>query len=282
MCVIYFKGQEVTGMWQTFAFMALMTVGQQVATPPLEFLNIRAPMGIYGANRPDSKKYHPGDNFILAFDINGLKVDAIGQAFYSLAGELFDKDGKSIIKTSPKETAAFNPLGGARLPAYAAVPINLEMPAGTYTYKLTLTDLTDKRTILLTQSFEVLPKSLGFVLWHMTYENNLPAPPVGVPGQEFILRFCVTGFATDPQTRKPNVSFSVRILDEAGIPTLSKPFTGEAKDLPEEFKDIFPVSIPIRPNRPGRFRIEASVTDNLTRTKTTIKQETPFLVLEPK
>ena len=268
-------------MWQSIAVLAFMTTGQQ-AVAPLEFLNIRAPMGIYGANRPDSKKYHPGDNFILAFDINGLKIDAIGQAFYSLAGELFNKDGKSIIKTAPKETPAFNPLGGSRLPAYAAVPISLEMPAGTYTYKLILTDLTDKRTAMLTQSFDVLPKSLGFVLWHMTYENNFPAPPVGVPGQEFILRFCVTGFEADAQTRKPNLSFTVRILDEAGVPTLSKPFSGEAKDIPEEFKDIFPISVPIRPNRPGRFTIQVSVTDNLTRTKTTIKQETPFLVLEPK
>ena len=105
---------------------------------------------------------------------------------------------------------------------------------------------------------------------------------MGVPGQEFILRFCVTGFEADAQTRKPNLSFTVRILDEAGVPTLSKPFSGEAKDIPEEFKDIFPISVPIRPNRPGRFTIQVSVTDNLTRTKTTIKQETPFLVLEPK
>lgn len=84
-------------MWQSIAIIAFMTTGQQAVTP-LEFLNVRAPMGIYGANRPDAKKYYTGDNFIIAFDITGLKIDAIGQAFYSLAGELFNKEGKSIIK----------------------------------------------------------------------------------------------------------------------------------------------------------------------------------------
>ncbi len=268
-------------MLQTLTMIILSTFGQTAATP-LEFLNVRTPMGLYGANRPDSKNYHPGDNFILAFDINNLTINANGRGIYSLAGELFNKDGKSILKTVPKEVESFNPLGGSRLPAYAATPIGLEMLPGSYTYKLMLTDLTDKRTASLSHTFEVLPKSLGFVLWHMVDENNFPTPPLGVPGQEFVLRFCVTGFEVDPQTRKPNMAFTIRILDEAGKPTLSKPFTGEAKDLPEEFKDIFPINFPLRPNRPGRFRVEVSVTDNLTKARTTIKQETPFLILEPK
>lgn len=267
-------------MWNCIAVIALATLAQD--TPKLEFLNVRNPLGLYGATRPDAKKFHTGDNFILSFDIQGLKITPEGKAAYSLAGELLDQNKQVVLQTPPKETETFNPLGGNRLPAYAAVPIKLDMPAGTYTYKLTLTDLLDKRTATMTRTFEVAPKSLGFVLWHMTYEDNFPAPPVGVPGQVFVLRFCVTGFEVDPKTRKPNLAFSIRILDEAGKPTLPKPFEGEAKEITEDFKDILPITFPIRPNRPGTYRIEVTVVDNMTRTRTTIKQETPFLVLEPK
>lgn len=267
-------------MWNSIAWILLSALAQD--SSKLEFLNVRNPLGLYGSNRPDANKYHTGDNYILSFDIQGLKISAEGNAVYSLAGELLDKNNKVVLQTPAKETETFNPLGGNRLPAYAAVPLKLDMPAGTYTYKLTLTDLADKHTATLSRTFEVVPKSLGFVLWHMTYEDNFPAPPVGVPGQVFVLRFCVTGFEVDQKTRKPNLSFNVRILDENGKPTLPKPFEGEAKEISEDFKDILPITFPIRPNRPGSYRIEVSVVDNMTRNRATIKQQVPFMVLEPK
>ncbi|MFN6050143.1 MAG: hypothetical protein ACK47R_04875, partial [Planctomycetia bacterium] len=61
-----------------------------------------------------------------------------------------------------------------------------------------------------------------------------------------------------------------------------KPFEGEAKEISEDFKDILPITFPIRPNRPGSYRIEVSVVDNMTRNRATIKQQVPFMVLEPK
>ncbi|MSR31691.1 MAG: hypothetical protein EXR99_09320 [Gemmataceae bacterium] len=267
-------------MSHTIALAACLAIFQP--PPAMEFLNVRTPLGLYGANRPDPRRFLPGDNFILAFDLSGLKITDPGRALFSLEGELFDSTGKSVFKAAPKETESFSPLGGNRVPAYAAVNINPNYPPGKYLYKLTATDLLEKKSATLSYPLEIMAKSLGFILWHMTYEDNFPAPPMAVPGQVLILRYCVIGFETDPKTRKPNLSFSMRILDEAGQPTLAKPFIGEAKDISEEFKDILPITFPIRPNKPGKYKIEVTLVDNLTRNRVTIKQECSLWVYEPR
>src|SRR5262249_4086540 len=149
--------------------------------------------------------------FVVAFDIEGLKIREDGQVLYNMSIELINKQGKSQFKQDSQDLEAFNVLGGNRVPAFALVQVGTDTPEGEYTLKVTVKDRAADKTEILTRRFEVVPRKFGFVQLGMTYEVGrsappLPAPPVAVPGQKLVVNFAVVGFDLDKSKKdQPNI-----------------------------------------------------------------------------
>ena len=88
-------------MWMTLAFVAAL--GSVPAQPgQLALTHARLTYGALGAPRP-TNKFLPGDSFVLAFDIEGIKADANGKVLYSMGMEVTDQSGKVHFKQVPRD-----------------------------------------------------------------------------------------------------------------------------------------------------------------------------------
>jgi hypothetical protein len=254
-------------MLSTLAVAAVLSLAPS-QSDTLQLKNVRATFGPLGQERKDSKVLG-GDAYFVSFDIEGLKVRDDGQVKYSMSMDLTNKEGKSQYKQEPQELEAFNALGGSRVPAFAHILIGTDTPEGEYTLKVTVKDRATEKSDTLTRKFEVLPRKFGLVQINMSYQAPaqnvfLPAPPLGVPGQTFLVNFAVVGFDLDKSRKdQPNIETSMRVLDEDGKPTLAKPYSGEAKEVDAQFKRVIPMQFFLQLNRPGKFKIEVKATDKV-------------------
>ncbi|MCE9532019.1 MAG: hypothetical protein K8T89_12970 [Planctomycetes bacterium] len=242
--------------------------------------NARITYGELGAVRTDSK-FLPGDIFFVAFDIDGIKVDDTGRLKYSMGMEVVNKDNLPIFKQAPLDREDFLPLGGTKLPARAFITIGPEQAPGTYTCKVTVVDQASKSTQTLIQKFDVLPKSFGLVQVYTTSDGKgeIPAPPVGVPGQAVFVRFAPIGFARDPKTKQPNLDVEMAILTKEGTPALAKPSVLTIDKGVGEDETIIPLRFFLPMNRAGDFVVELKATDKVAN-KTT-KVQIPIKVVAP-
>jgi hypothetical protein len=242
--------------------------------------NVRFTRGILGPVRP-TPRVLPGDSLYLCFDIDGISVDEAGKVRYSTALEVANPEGKVVFKQDPRNLEALASLGGSRITAFANVNIGFEQPAGQYTLKVTVTDLTGGGKATLSRTFDVLAKDFGVVQLATTAdaEGLLPVPTPGA-GQGLWLQFGVVGFGRDAGSKQPNVTVSMRVLDEAGKPMIAKPVTGGInKDVPADAL-ILPVQLSLLLNRAGKFTIELTAMDQVAGKQDTLSF--PLTVLELK
>src|SRR5207248_1050493 len=93
----YFGSTERTSlMIPTLALAAALGLAPSQPAGALSLKNVRVTYGELGAPRNDDKLL-PGDLYFIAFDIEGIKVDAAGKVSYSMAMDVTDKAGKSIF-----------------------------------------------------------------------------------------------------------------------------------------------------------------------------------------
>jgi hypothetical protein len=261
-------------MW---AALALTTV-VSVAPAQLELKNVRTTYGVLGQERKENKLL-PGDMLVVAFDIDGLKVKDDGRVLYSMGIELIKKGkDKPEFKKEPQDLEAVNSLGGNSLPAFGMTFINTEAEAGEYTFTITVRDRLNKGAEkVLKHTFEVVPVKLGFVLLKLTAGNNDPVPNIGVPGQRVFVHHSLVGFELG-KDKRPFVTFEMQVLDDAGKPTLAKPFKGDIKeDVAKSPGLMMFIPVPLELNRPGKFKIQLKATDNIS--KKTAEQTLDLTVL---
>jgi hypothetical protein len=261
---------------------ALATTPGQAAG--LNLSNPRITYGELGSPRPDNKLL-PGDIFFLSFDIEGIRVSEAGRVRYGMAMEVTDSAGKSIFKQMPVERDDFLPLGGTKLPARAFVSVGPEQPAGIYTCKVTVTDMSNKEKAVsktLEQKFEVTPKGFGIVQLYTAADpkGEVPAPLVGVAGQAIFVHFAVVGFDRDPAGKQPNVTIEMVVYDKDRQPTLRNPTVKQVPDEADGKVDEKALGVPMRflvpMNREGGFLVEIKATDNIS--KKTAKVYLPLRV----
>jgi hypothetical protein len=230
----------------------------------LSLTDVRLTHGVLGPVRADAKVL-PGDSLIVAFDLDGVATDSDGKVQYSTALEVTDARGKSVFKTPAREQSVLNALGGNRVPAFARVDIGLEQPAGEYTLKVTATDRTRNASQTLTQPFTVLPKGFGLVGLTLTADADatVPAGVVGAGDTVFVNAAAVGFGRSGGEAGQPNLSFKLRVLDEAGQPTVAKPFAGVInKDVAGKVPSV-PLQFVLSLNRAGRYTVELQATDHV-------------------
>jgi hypothetical protein len=251
--------EEILAMWTTLTFIAALALAPADAGQ-LALTNVRSTYGILGAPRAEDK-FLPGDMLVLCFDMEGVKVDDAGKVVYSIGMEVSDADGKVQFKQAPRQLEAITSLGGNTIPAFANIQIGLDQPPGRYSVKVTVTDVAAGATQELTRSYEVLPKGFGIVRVTTSSdpEGRVPASAFGV-GQSLWINFAAVGSKRD-EKGQPNLAVALRVLDDQGRPTLSRPFVGEINDKVPERALAVPLQFLLDLNRAGNFTIELKATD---------------------
>jgi hypothetical protein len=263
----------------TLALLPLVLTLGTAEPGTLSLTNVRQTHGLLGPTRAESK-FLPGDSLFLVFDINGIQAGEDGKVHYSVGIEVTDRQGKVLYKREPQEREAVLLLGGHSLPGFANINIGLDQPPAEYTLRVTVTDRANNASQTVSRDVEVLPKEFGLVRLKTTAdpEGILPAPFVG-EGQALYVNFTTVGFARDPKTHEARLAATLRVLDENGRATTSKPLTGEAgKDIPEKAADL-PMNFLLPLNRAGKFTVEVEVSDQIA--NKTSKLSFPLTVLKP-
>jgi hypothetical protein len=235
----------------------------------LTLADARLTYGLLGPKR-DGAKFLPGDALFLAFTVNGVTAAPDGKVHYSIALDVTGPGGKTLLRQPPRDEEVINSLGGSSLPALAQVQIGLEQAPGEYTLKVTVTDLTTKKTASLEQKAEVLPKAFGLVHLTTTADGagQVPAGVLGV-GQSLYVNGHVVGFQR-AAGGQPAVAFELRVLDEAGKPTMTKPLTGRIdKGVPPK-DPVLPGQFLVSLNRAGKFTVEIKATDEVANKTSTV------------
>ncbi len=261
---------------------SVMVLGQPVVGQSLTLDNFRTPNGIYGTSRPANQPFIPGDLALITFELSGLKVVGEARSVYGVGLSVVGPDGKVLVEQEPRPTEALLPLGGGKVPAFVAVELPVEMPAGSYTVHLRANDYVGKTEGKATRKIEVSPKRFGIVRVMNSFITGDTAPNYALPGQQFVLRFSLVHCTLDPKTLRCKTQLRIRLLDEKGVSLNPKPFVTEIQDVLEETTRVCPCTFPIQPNRPGRFQIEIEAIDQLAKEPITAKIVYPLVVIEPK
>ncbi len=234
----------------------------------LEITDLRFTYGLLGAKRPKAE-FLPGDKVFLAYKVKNMKLDSKGRALYSLSMKILDPTGQVRNEQLPENKVAINYLGGNLMPSAFKGDIPLDIPPGTYTIVLTLTDRLSKQTAEAKIQGKALPMDFGIIHVEPSGDplGQVPTPPLGVLGEVLYVNFATVGFARDEKSKQPHLKVSLRLLDENGEATMKEPLMGEVpqpnESLPESLK-IIPLQFAFTMNRTGNFTVELNAKDQLT------------------
>jgi hypothetical protein len=263
----------------TTVVLAAALAAAPVENDKLTLSHVRDTHGLMGPTRTGDKIL-PGGELYLCFDVDGVTVDDAGKVHYSITTEVADPKGKILFKQDPKDLEAPAALGGDSVSAFAHLDVGVQSPPGQYTITITVVDLPSKRSQELKRTVDVLPKDFGVVRLKTTSDREGQIP-VSVPGagQGLWLTFGAVGFGRG-DGKKPDLTFEMRVLDESGKPTRSKPYAVQVnKDVPADAA-LVPGQSFLSLNRSGKFTVELTATDKVGGKKAQLTF--PLTVLDPK
>jgi hypothetical protein len=256
-------------MW-TACVVALALGVQPAQTGALTLNQPRFTFGPAGLTRTDGK-FLPGDVVYMTFDVAGLKFDDESKAKYSVAMEISDAAGNTLYRQKPHASMVRNVLGGKAVPCSVQVQLPVDHPAGTLTVKVTVEDKATNQSGSVSKKVEVLKAGFGIVQLYTTAGNAgaVPVPSVGAEGSLLYVHFVAVGFARG-KDKQPDLSGTLRVLDEGGKETSAKPFTGRLnKDVAPDAM-VVPLQFGVTLNRAGRFTLELTATDHISGQKSTV------------
>src|SRR5262249_1833675 len=204
--------------------------------------------------------------YFLAFDIDNLRIDEMGTVRYSIAMEVTDSAGKSIVSEKPGDHDVTLPLGGSKLPAHAFVFLGPDMVKGTYNCRVTVVDRATKASKSMDRSVEVLPGAFGTVALYASSDakGELACPLGGVAGQSLWLHFVVVNFGRDPQTKQVSVNAEIRVFDQSNKPVNEKPLVYTTTKTEKEDDRAIELNVGFPMNRAGVYTVQLKTECKLT------------------
>ena len=245
------------------ALLALILPVLQAQAGELTIANPRGTYGHLGAPVPKGTARLPGDVIHFAFDILNMKLDAKGQASYSMLYEIYDPKGQLVYKEGPINALAINCLGGGALPCTAHFELPTDAVPGIYSAKAVVHDRISNKKVTFESKGQVAPAGFGLIRLGTSSDRagNAPIPPIGVVGQVLYVNFSTVGFARDKKNNQPDIEASLRIVDSKGQPTMPAPLAGKTNDGVPDSLPIIPMQFAVTLNRAGDFTLELSATD---------------------
>lgn len=268
-------------MWTTLPLITALALTPAQLAGGLVLTNVRTTYGELGGTRADTT-YLPGDAVFLAFDIEGIAPQPDGKIEYTMGMEVMDATGKTVVKPSPIRKADYLPFGGARVPAWVFYALAPDQAAGTYTMRVTVTDLRTKTDRTAEKAFTVKAPEFGIVRVYASADDlgRIPAPTTAVMPQPVFVNCSLVGFARDPQRmNQPNVVVEMVPLDDRGRPTLPKPYSFALDAGLQEGNPWVFFQFLLPTTRQGKFTVRLTATDKTT--NKTASFDLPFAVVAP-
>lgn len=268
-------------MARTWMFAVVFAIfGATPAQAELEIQNIQPCHGPLGPTR-NNLNIAPHDEIMFRFDVVGAQVDAEGKIDVTQRMRLTGGDGKVLLdlKKSLKGRLA---LGGKRFPGAAIVSFREAVPAGAYTFTVTVTDNLASSSATFERQLTSKPLDLAIVAPQFFYDaaGRVPAPAGGLVGQVLYFRLKVDNF--DRGEKKIDAEMQVQILDGKGVDQTQKPIVMTIKEEEAEIVQETPYLSfdgSLLLNRAGDFMLRITVIDRMAKKKT--RFETPLHVNAP-
>lgn len=245
----------------------------------LEITNIQPAHGMIGPARASDEVF-PLDEYVVRFQLTGVKPTPEGKTDCELAIRLVNAAGKAVVDTKATLQRVLS-LGGDSVPTFAVVTFPAVAPAGEYKLTVTVRDRVASETASFERKLTCKTGEFQILAPRFTHdpEGKLPAGTTGTAGESLYYRFRVVGY---DKSKKVSLTMKAEVLDAAGKPVDAKPLVTNAETTdPDKLAGLIQANFTgtLALHRVGEFKLKITVEDNVA--KKTATFETPVKVLAP-
>lgn len=247
----------------------------------LEIKNVQPAHGVLGPPRASDDVY-PLDEYVVRYQIAGLKLDKDGKADLEVDAKLIGPDGKPVFDRKSRPVSRPLSLGGDILPSFGYFTIPAKAPPGEYKFTVTVVDRISKESASFERKLTCKPTTFQILMPRFFHDsaNKVPAGTTMLLGETLYYTLKVVGY--DKNDKKVSLVMRATILDRDGkdIGAKALEVRGDITD-PEKAAGSRQATINglAGLNRTGEFKLHIVVEDTLG--KKTATFETPLKVLAP-
>lgn len=246
----------------------------------LEIKNIQPAHGPLGPARMSDDVY-PLDEYLVRYQVAGVKANADGKAELEVFVRLINPDGKVVYETKPTARKFDLSLGGDVVQTFGFVTFSEKAPPGEYKLTVTVRDKGSNETASFERKITCKPASFQIIVPRFFHDAdlNVPAGTTLVAGETLHYRFRVIGF--DVSQKRVGLIMRAVVVDADGKSLGAKPLEvkGETADPIKADARRATFAGLAALSRPGEFKLRIEVEDTIGKKLTTF--EMPIKVVAP-
>ncbi len=261
-------------------FALMLTVAAcPAAFAKLEIANVQPAHGLLGPARASDDVF-PLDEYVVRFQLAGVKLTPDGKTDCELAIRLVNAAGKSVVDTKAGLQRVLS-LGGDAVTTFAVVTFPVAAPAGEYKLTVTVRDRVASETASFERTLTCKAAEFRILAPRFSHdpEGKLPAGTTGIAGESLYYRFKVIGY---DKAKKVSLTMKAEVTDAAGKVVDAKPLVTNAETTdPDKLAGMLQANFSgtVALNRVGEFKLKITVEDNVA--KKTATFEAPIKALAP-
>lgn len=250
------------------------------ATGKLELRNIQPCHGALGPVRA-SDDVVPLDEYVVRYQIVGVKVDKDGKTDLEVAVRLTAPDGKVLLERKTLVQRLLS-LGGNTLQTAGSIAFPEKAPFGTYTLSVAVRDRLGKRSASFERKltckapeFQVLTPR-----FFQDEEMKVAGGMTRTVGEALTFRVRVVGF--DNKQKKVGLLLRTTVVEATGKEIGAKPIVanGDITDADKAARtNVATFTGSLALHRPGDYRVRITIEDTIAKKTTTF--EAPLRVVAP-
>lgn len=251
------------------------------ALAKLEIQNVQPAHGPLGPARADDDVF-PLDEYLVRYQVTGIKPDKDGRADLEIAARLTGPDGKVVFdRKSPPAPRPLS-LGGDAVQTFGSFTFPEKAPPGAYKLAVSVRDRTAGETASFDRTLTCKPPEFRLIALRFSHDadGKVPAGTTLLAGGTLHYQFKAIGF--DKSQKRVGLVMRATVLGPDGKDVGAKPLEvkGEVTDPDKaaESRQARFGGLAVL-HRPGEFKLRIAVEDTVARKTTTF--ETPLKVLAP-
>lgn len=260
----------------------LVLLAPLCALAKLEIRNVQPAHGVLGPTRT-SDDVVPLDEYLVRYQVAGIKSDKEGKADLEITATLNGPDGKAVLppRKSPPAPRPLS-LGGDVVQTFGSFTFPEKAPLGAYKLTVTVRDRNSDETASFERKITCKAPTFQIIVPRFFHDadSKVPAGTTGIVGETLHYSFKVVGY--DKSQKKVALVMKATILDNDGKDIGAKPLEvkGDITDpakAAESRQANFTGSVSL--NRAGEFKLKIVVEDTIAKQTTTY--EVPLKVIAP-
>jgi hypothetical protein len=253
------------------------------ALAKLEVKNVQPAHGPLGPAR-DNDDVYPLDEYLVRYQVTGIKPDKDGRADLEIAAKLTGPDGKVVFDRKTPPAPRPLSLGGDTVQTFGSFsfPEPEKAPPGEYKLAVTVRDRTSGESAGFERKLALKPVEFRIVALGFFHDpdRKVPAGTTLPAGHTLHYQFKVIGY--DTSRKRVGLVMRATVFDPEGKDIGARPLEvkGEVTDPDKAAGSRHATFGGLAAlNRPGEFKLRIAVEDTVAKKTTTF--ETPLKVLAP-